>query len=92
MQDDAVATSWLNDVTVRRAIHAKEVSAPIACGISYLFRILIILYMIPLNHQDTVIGSWDLCTDKITFAHDAGSMIKYHKNLTSRGYRALIYR
>lgn len=36
-------------------------------------------------------GRWDLCTDRISFHHDAGSMIKYHKNLTSRGYRALIY-
>ncbi|KAL6555585.1 hypothetical protein OROHE_007257 [Orobanche hederae] len=40
-------------------------------------------------HADT--GKWELCTSKITFLHDAGSMIKYHKNLTSRGYRALIY-
>ncbi|KAG6403516.1 hypothetical protein SASPL_135739 [Salvia splendens] len=36
-------------------------------------------------------GRWDLCTDRISFHHDAGSMIKYHKNLTSRGYQALIY-
>ncbi|KAL6576845.1 hypothetical protein OROMI_011121 [Orobanche minor] len=40
-------------------------------------------------HADT--GKWELCTSRITFLHDAGSMIKYHKNLTSRGYRALIY-
>ncbi|CAN6344700.1 unnamed protein product [Urochloa humidicola] len=37
------------------------------------------------------IGPWLLCTDKLDFRHDAGSMIKYHKNLTSQGYRALIY-
>ncbi|KAJ3701620.1 hypothetical protein LUZ61_005325 [Rhynchospora tenuis] len=37
------------------------------------------------------IGEWDLCTDKLYFVHDAGSMIKYHKNLTLQGYRALIY-
>lgn len=36
-------------------------------------------------------GSWELCTDKITFSHDSGSMIKYHSNLTLRGYRALIF-
>ncbi|KAH6814435.1 serine carboxypeptidase-like 20 [Perilla frutescens var. frutescens] len=44
-------------------------------------------------HVDSVnvSGEWVLCTDRITFHHDAGSMIKYHKNLTSRGYRALIY-
>ncbi|KAM1106926.1 hypothetical protein ACFX2B_003702 [Malus domestica] len=27
----------------------------------------------------------------IEFYHDSGSMIKYHKNLTAKGYRALIY-
>ncbi|KAJ7961688.1 Carboxypeptidase [Quillaja saponaria] len=41
--------------------------------------------------NESVVSSWELCTDKITFYHDAGSMIKYHKNLTTRGYRALIY-
>ncbi|CAD6268018.1 unnamed protein product [Miscanthus lutarioriparius] len=46
-----------------------------------------------LSKVDTVssIGPWQLCTDKIDFDHDAGSMIIYHKNLTSQGYRALIY-
>uniref|UniRef100_A0A2N9HTQ7 Carboxypeptidase n=1 Tax=Fagus sylvatica TaxID=28930 RepID=A0A2N9HTQ7_FAGSY len=62
--DDEVATSWLNDEAVRKAIHTEE---------------------------ESVVGSWELCTDKISFYHDAGSMIKYHKNLTSRGYRALIF-
>ncbi|XP_068665582.1 serine carboxypeptidase 1 [Aristolochia californica] len=38
-----------------------------------------------------VAGSWDLCTSKINYYHDAGSMIKYHKNLTTTGYRALIF-
>ncbi|CAN1767872.1 Serine carboxypeptidase-like 20 [Linum perenne] len=38
-----------------------------------------------------VCGDWQLCTDRITFNHDAGSMIKYHRNLTLKGYRALIY-
>ncbi|KAF1868475.1 hypothetical protein Lal_00008282 [Lupinus albus] len=41
--------------------------------------------------KESVVSSWDLCTDRISFNHDAGSMIKFHKNLTSRGYRALIY-
>ncbi|XP_031100495.1 serine carboxypeptidase 1-like [Ipomoea triloba] len=41
--------------------------------------------------QEAVTGPFELCTDKITFTHDSGSMIKYHKNLTSRGYRALIF-
>ncbi|KAK6145164.1 hypothetical protein DH2020_021984 [Rehmannia glutinosa] len=62
--DDEVANAWLNNETVRKAIHA--VSANVA-------------------------GKWELCTDRIHYNHDAGSMIKYHKNLTSRGYRALIY-
>lgn len=62
--DDEVATAWLNDASVRKAIHAETANT---------------------------IGSWELCTDKITYDHDAGSMIKYHKNLTSKGYRALIF-
>ncbi|KAJ4730347.1 Carboxypeptidase [Melia azedarach] len=41
--------------------------------------------------EESIVGSWELCTDKIAFDHDAGSMIKYHKNLTARGYRALIF-
>ncbi|XP_039013756.1 serine carboxypeptidase-like 21 [Hibiscus syriacus] len=41
--------------------------------------------------NEAVIGEWELCTDNILYNHDVGSMIKYHKNLTSRGYRALIY-
>ncbi|XP_027334977.1 serine carboxypeptidase-like 20 [Abrus precatorius] len=41
--------------------------------------------------QKSVVSSWELCTDIISFDHDAGSMIKYHKNLTSKGYRALIF-
>lgn len=62
--DDEVATSWLNDEKVRRAIHAQE---------------------------ENVSGTWYLCTDRISFHHDAGSMIKYHKNLTAQGYRAIIF-
>ncbi|RLM99704.1 serine carboxypeptidase 1-like [Panicum miliaceum] len=38
------------------------------------------------------IGPWVLCTNALlNFDHDAGSMVIYHKNLTSQGYRALIY-
>ncbi|KAH9626944.1 hypothetical protein KSS87_003895 [Heliosperma pusillum] len=62
--DDEVATFWLNNEAVRKALHADEQS---------------------------VAGPWDLCTGRISFNHDAGSMIPYHKFLTSRGYRALIY-
>ncbi|XP_028798113.1 serine carboxypeptidase-like 20 [Neltuma alba] len=62
--NDEVATAWLNDKTVRKALHTAE---------------------------ESVVSRWDLCTDNIVYHHDAGSMINYHKNLTSRGYRALIY-
>jgi serine carboxypeptidase-like clade 1 len=37
------------------------------------------------------IGPWDLCTNNIIFYHDAGSMIPIHRELTTSGYRALIY-
>ncbi|KAM7273390.1 hypothetical protein ACFE04_028054 [Oxalis oulophora] len=36
-------------------------------------------------------GAWEICTERITYIEDAGSMIPYHINLTSQGYRALIY-
>ncbi|XP_056177314.1 serine carboxypeptidase-like 20 [Syzygium oleosum] len=62
--NDEVATAWLNDKEVRKAIHAEAQS---------------------------VTGDWELCTGRVLYYHDAGSMIKYHKNLTARGYRALIY-
>ncbi|KAE9617952.1 putative carboxypeptidase C [Lupinus albus] len=42
--------------------------------------------------ERSVVSEWDLCTGAITYDHDAGSMIEYHRNLTSRGYRALIFR
>ncbi|CAH9093983.1 unnamed protein product [Cuscuta europaea] len=62
--DDRVATAWLSNAEVRKAIHAEK---------------------------EDITGPFEICTDRLTFSHDAGSMIKYHKNLTSRGYRALIY-
>ncbi|KAL1322453.1 hypothetical protein HN51_067449 [Arachis hypogaea] len=61
---DVVASSWLNNNAVRKAIHAEE---------------------------ESVTGAWELCTGKIEYSHDAGSMIPYHKNLTALGYRALIF-
>uniref|UniRef100_A0ACD5XNS5 Uncharacterized protein n=1 Tax=Avena sativa TaxID=4498 RepID=A0ACD5XNS5_AVESA len=61
---DEVATAWLDNDSVRSAIHAQSVSS---------------------------IGPWLLCTDVLDFDHDAGSMIIYHKNLTSQGYRAFIF-
>ncbi|KAK8698297.1 hypothetical protein V6N13_114422 [Hibiscus sabdariffa] len=61
---DEVATIWLNDATVRKAIHAEP---------------------------ENVAGPWVLCTDRLDYYHDAGSMIPYHKKLTTGGYRALIF-
>ncbi|XP_038703782.1 serine carboxypeptidase 1-like isoform X2 [Tripterygium wilfordii] len=39
----------------------------------------------------SVAGAWVLCTDRISYHSDTGSMIPYHKNLTTQGYRALIF-
>ncbi|CAL5363081.1 unnamed protein product [Camellia sinensis] len=60
--NDEVATIWLNNDAVRKAIHANPGS-----------------------------GRWRLCTDQMAYTHDAGSMINYHKNLSTQGYRVLIY-
>lgn len=62
--DDRIASVWLNDESVRKAIHSQT---------------------------KEVAGEWAICTDRINFFHDAGSMIPYHANLTSKGYRAFIY-
>ncbi|KAJ4795733.1 Serine carboxypeptidase-like 18 [Rhynchospora pubera] len=37
------------------------------------------------------IGSWMRCNYGIKFMHDVGSMLPYHHNLTTSGYRALAY-
>ncbi|XP_047334285.1 serine carboxypeptidase-like 20 [Impatiens glandulifera] len=60
--DDIVATTWLNNDAVRKAIHVSPES-----------------------------GSWKLCGAPLEYYGDAGSLIKYHRNLTQQGYRALIY-
>ncbi|KAL1292041.1 hypothetical protein HN51_060504 [Arachis hypogaea] len=39
----------------------------------------------------SLVKKWILCTDKLTYHHPLGSMIKYHQYLTFRGYRALIF-
>ncbi|KAK3034148.1 hypothetical protein RJ639_033491 [Escallonia herrerae] len=61
MQDDTLATIWLNNEAVRKSIHASPET-----------------------------GEWTLCVH-IEYTPDAGSMIKYHQNLTAQGYRALIF-
>ncbi|EXC29952.1 Serine carboxypeptidase-like 20 [Morus notabilis] len=40
---------------------------------------------------ESVTGRWDLCTSRIQYYHDAGSMIPYHRNLTMQGYRVLVF-
>jgi serine carboxypeptidase-like clade 1 len=37
------------------------------------------------------IGHFDICTNQISYTHDAGSMIPKHKALLQRGIRALVY-
>ncbi|XP_062006124.1 serine carboxypeptidase-like 20 [Rosa rugosa] len=39
----------------------------------------------------SVSGPWELCSDRISYYHDAGSMIPYHRNLTTKGYKAIIF-
>ncbi|KAJ8747904.1 hypothetical protein K2173_012794 [Erythroxylum novogranatense] len=62
--NDEIATSWLNDDNVRKAIHAAPKS---------------------------IAGPWDLCSDRIDYGYGAGNVLPYHRNLTTNGYRALIY-
>ncbi|KAJ8753049.1 hypothetical protein K2173_011817 [Erythroxylum novogranatense] len=62
--NDEIATSWLNDENVRKAIHAAPKS---------------------------IAGVWELCSDRINYGYGAGNILPYHKNLTTHGYRALIY-
>ncbi len=38
-----------------------------------------------------VTGAFSMCTDRIQFTHDAGSMIPIHKALLAAGLRALVY-
>ncbi|KAJ7533561.1 hypothetical protein O6H91_13G054700 [Diphasiastrum complanatum] len=62
--DTHVADVWLNNASVRQALHALP---------------------------EKTIGRWLICTDQITYNHDAGSMIPIHRSLTGKGYRAIIY-
>ncbi|KAL8146721.1 hypothetical protein AgCh_004459 [Apium graveolens] len=60
---DGVATTWLNNEAVRKALHAEN---------------------------ESVAGKWMIC-DELNYVSDSGSMIEYHKQLTSLGIRALIF-
>ncbi|CAN0859658.1 Serine carboxypeptidase 1 [Linum grandiflorum] len=64
-QNDEVATTWLNNESVRKALHAQPISTT---------------------------GSWELCTDRVSYLYGAASMVPIHRSLTTQGYRALIYR
>ncbi|XP_078177558.1 serine carboxypeptidase-like 3 isoform X2 [Carex rostrata] len=57
-------------------------------------------YISPMNAQcsfvlDSIdsgsIGSWKRCNYGVKSTHDVGSMLPYHHNLTTSGYRALVY-
>ncbi|XP_013631383.1 PREDICTED: serine carboxypeptidase-like 20 isoform X1 [Brassica oleracea var. oleracea] len=87
--DDRVATAWLNDPAIRKAIHAKEVSNSVLILLLYYIKKILLMCLKIL--QESEIGRWVLCTGKLSFHHDAGSMISFHRNLTLSGYRALIY-
>ncbi|KAK4801838.1 hypothetical protein SAY86_000041 [Trapa natans] len=62
--NDDLATAWLNDEAVRKAIHAAPSS---------------------------VAGRWMICAYRVDYTHETDTLLPYHKNLTSKGYRALIY-
>ncbi|XP_057840578.2 serine carboxypeptidase 1-like isoform X2 [Cryptomeria japonica] len=40
---------------------------------------------------ENITGVWKRCTPRFKYKRDVTSVIIYHKNLTKRGYRALIY-
>ncbi|XP_038708604.1 serine carboxypeptidase-like 20 [Tripterygium wilfordii] len=38
-----------------------------------------------------IIGEWEMCTNDLDYKQNSGSMIPYHRKLTTRGYSVLIY-
>ncbi|XP_077233845.1 serine carboxypeptidase-like 18 [Tasmannia lanceolata] len=44
-----------------------------------------------LNIQKGSIGEWQRCNRKILYTQDIASSLEYHLNLTTKGYRALVY-
>uniref|UniRef100_A0ACD5WDR7 Uncharacterized protein n=1 Tax=Avena sativa TaxID=4498 RepID=A0ACD5WDR7_AVESA len=44
-----------------------------------------------LGIKEGSIGAWSRCTTLVHFRHDLRSTIPYHRNLTQRGYRGLVY-
>eukprot|EP01018_Ginkgo_biloba_P004704 Gb_23232 [translate_table: standard] len=81
--DTEVAHIWSNNPLVRKAIHAQSLNCLPPTIVASL----------PLNIQcnENVSGKWQICADRIHYNHDGGSMIEYHRNLTSKGYRVLIF-
>uniref|UniRef100_A0A0D9VYK5 carboxypeptidase D n=1 Tax=Leersia perrieri TaxID=77586 RepID=A0A0D9VYK5_9ORYZ len=87
---------WMNDNTVREALKIKKVTH----GISSAFAYMTIGGKMPANLklEDTLhiqylgtVGEWIRCKTGIPYAMDVASSIKYHFNLTTRGYRALVF-
>ncbi|KAG1341811.1 serine carboxypeptidase-like 18 [Cocos nucifera] len=44
-----------------------------------------------LNIHEGTVQHWQRCNYGLPYAHDIPSSLKFHLNLTSRGYRALVY-
>lgn len=90
-KDDEVATTWLNNEAVRKALHAENVRFT-NLHLKILNTLSSKVKIIHLNqHQESVAGKWMICSE-LDYVSDSGSMIRYHKQLTSLGIRALIYR
>nr|ABR16352.1 unknown [Picea sitchensis] len=41
--------------------------------------------------SEEITGEWKRCTPRFKYNYDVRSVIEYHRNLTRKGYRALIY-
>ncbi|XP_058069754.1 serine carboxypeptidase-like 18 isoform X2 [Magnolia sinica] len=44
-----------------------------------------------LHIREGTVGEWLRCNRELAYVQDVNSSVKYHLNLTTRGYRALIY-
>jgi hypothetical protein len=83
---------WANDKRTREALGIKKVSNIVGFVIS----VLVTLLLSEINENQTdqgTVDEWVRCHDgDLPYTEDLKSAIKYHRNLTSRGYRALVYR
>ncbi|MQL99403.1 hypothetical protein Taro_032128 [Colocasia esculenta] len=78
---------WANNATARKALHVQELDA------SYVSFISLIFQLIKDGLQGSVVGEWERCSNEVTshYTQDVKSSVVYHLNLTSGGYRALVY-